>query len=110
MTTDLHELAALYALGMIEEPERPLFEDHLRGCAQCQEELRDFKAVADEIGMLAAADPPPRLRGRLMDELGRASKAPGVVLKEHGIYLAMADAIAWRSVIPGVYGKALYSD
>ena len=45
-----------------------------------------------------------------MDELGRASKTPGVVLKEHGIYLAWADELPWRSVLPGVEVKPLYID
>jgi anti-sigma factor ChrR (cupin superfamily) len=110
MTTDLHDMTALYALGMLEEQEKPAFEDHLRGCAECQEELRGFRGVAEDLGTLAAAEPPPALRGRLREQVGRAPKTAGVVLKEHGIYLAMADELPWRSALPGVDVKPLYID
>jgi len=110
MITGVHEMAAVYALGVLDEREKAVFEEHLRGCPECQEEVRSFEGVAGAIGTLAAAEPPPRLRGRLMEKLGGAPKTPGVVLKEHGIFLAMADELPWRSLMPGVDVKPLYVD
>ena len=39
MTDDLHELSALYALDVLDAPERARFEAHLAECDRCSDEL-----------------------------------------------------------------------
>lgn len=110
MNANLHELAALYALGTLAESERAIFEEHLRECGACQQEVQDLREVAADLGSLAAAEPPKDLRARLMEKVSEAPKSPGAILKKNGIYLAMADDLPWRSVLPGVDVKPLYVD
>lgn len=55
------ELAALYAIGALGEPEAHAFEGHLaEGCDACAEELREFQAVAEQLAWASARQSPPR--------------------------------------------------
>ncbi|HEX7313537.1 MAG TPA: cupin domain-containing protein [Pyrinomonadaceae bacterium] len=60
--------AALYALGALEGDEAREFEEHLAsGCAACAAELREFDAVAGDLGLAAfEAEPPAEVRARLL--------------------------------------------
>ncbi len=69
---NLHELAALYAVGALDDAEREMFEQHLRsGCEGCQAELRALELVTDNLAMVAAAEPPAGLRQRLGPQFRR---------------------------------------
>ena len=70
-----HELAEeydLYALGVLEEPERSELQAHLaRNCEICAPEVRRAAMRVSSFASLApVVDPPPRLRGRLMASIG----------------------------------------
>ena len=60
--------AALYALGALEGAEAREFEEHVAaGCAACEAELREFEAVAGNLGLAAPeAEPPAGVRARLL--------------------------------------------
>jgi anti-sigma factor ChrR (cupin superfamily) len=60
--------AALYALGALEGDEAREFEEHVAtGCAACEAELREFEAVAGNLGLAAPeAAPPAGVRARLL--------------------------------------------
>ena len=60
--------AALYALGALGGDEARAFEEHLAaGCAACAAELREFEAVAGDLGLAApGAEPPAGVRARLL--------------------------------------------
>lgn len=65
---DIHELTAPYALDALDAEETKVFEDHLRRCEQCREEV----AALREVTALLAHDAPPlepptELRGRILD-------------------------------------------
>ena len=64
---DLHDLAAPYALDVLDDDDRRAFEAHLRECEQCRTELR---ALAETVGVLAYANegpaPPESLRDRIL--------------------------------------------
>jgi anti-sigma factor RsiW len=47
---DLHELAAMYALGSLDARERELFEQHLRECEDCAGDVLSLSQVAGLIG------------------------------------------------------------
>ncbi len=69
---EYQELAALYALGALDTPERKSFEAHLAaGCAACQESLREARDVSDELALsIDPIDPPARVRERLFSRVG----------------------------------------
>ena len=104
--------AALYALGALEGDEAREFEEHLaRGCEACAAELREFDAVAADLGLAAPeAEPPAGVRARLLALVseerggGVSGVAPGflVVRAGEGRWLPTDDA--------GVSLKVLFAD
>ncbi|MGP4023525.1 anti-sigma factor [Actinomadura sp. 3N407] len=79
MTDDLHALAGPYALDAIDDAdERRLFEAHLAGCETCATELREFRATTARLGMAVAEAPPPRLRDRVLADIGHVRQLPPV--------------------------------
>ncbi|MEU8804871.1 hypothetical protein AB0C35_45630, partial [Spirillospora sp. NPDC048819] len=79
MTDDLHALAGPYALDAIDDAgERRLFEAHLAVCETCAAELREFRATTARLGMAVAEAPPPRLRDRVLADIGHVRQLPPV--------------------------------
>jgi anti-sigma-K factor RskA len=59
-----------YLLGALNDLERQAFERHLRGCAECQEEVERLRPVAEALpGSVVQLDPPAGLKKRLMAEV-----------------------------------------
>ncbi len=111
---DLPTLAALHALGLLEEPEQSAFESQARtdGAAQ---------ALAAKHGQTAAAlleaaspmPPPPALRERLLARLpGAAQPAQSAeMVLEPGILLVRSQQKPWEETgIPGIRRKRLHFD
>jgi hypothetical protein len=66
------EQVILYAANQLDEAERLRFEKHLAGCAECQADLRLWKAVAQEISASDAAEPAPiQLAERALEQIRR---------------------------------------
>jgi anti-sigma factor ChrR (cupin superfamily) len=110
----IHELVSLYCLGVLDEPERAAFQEHLRDCSLCQKEMGAWNDVMGEIGGCAAgispAEPPPDLKDRVMTKIHAAAPRPGVVLDNAGILLARSSRIPWRQILPDVEAKLLFWD
>ena len=70
------EQAALYPLGALNANEHQDFESHLAdGCETCAEELRTFRAVAEELGLaVAPVATRPALRQRVIDRLAQTDR------------------------------------
>jgi anti-sigma factor RsiW len=68
MTDDLHELSALYALDVLDAPDRARFEAHLASCDRCSTELESLRAAASSLAFVGEAPPPPppELRERIL--------------------------------------------
>jgi hypothetical protein len=67
-----------FILDSLTEFEAAPVQRHLRGCAACREEARRLDAgLALFAGAAHAADPPPELRGRVMNALAREWAPPG---------------------------------
>src|SRR5436190_16860304 len=105
VATDVHGLAAPYALDVLDEGERRTFEAHLAGCAQCREEVDAFRAAA---AALAFADPDPapappaELRERILDA-ARAERPNVVPLRPRRRWaLPAAAAIAVAAYVAAV--------
>ncbi len=69
---------ALYAMGVLEDPERAEIREHLaRGCETCTAGLRDARALMFAVGAATEGPAPPkRLRKRIMASVG-AEPDPG---------------------------------
>ena len=107
----IHELALFYALGGLEARDVGQFEEHLRqGCEICSAELSSFKDVAAAIGSSVPADPPAKLRERLLARVGQASRIPGRVYEQSGLLIARSEEITWKTIAPGIGYKPLYRD
>jgi anti-sigma factor ChrR (cupin superfamily) len=108
-TSELHELAASYALGALDSGERIAFEDHLRdGCPQCEAALRGYSEIVDEFAESLAQDPPVKVRRRLLAEVGRVPN-PSSSLPE-GVLIARSAEVPWRPMFDGVACKLLHTD
>lgn len=65
-----------YLLGSLSELERQAFERHLRGCAECQEELARLRPAADALpASVEQFQPPARLKASLMEVVEREAEA-----------------------------------
>ncbi|MEP6909723.1 MAG: anti-sigma factor [Actinomycetota bacterium] len=79
MSSDLHELVAPYALDALDADERERFERHLAECERCSAQLGDLQQAAAAMGFATEGpEPPPSLRGRIL-ESARAESSDNVV-------------------------------
>ncbi len=110
-SSDLHELASLYALGALDLGERIAFEEHLRqGCDVCAKDVGSFTDIANLIGESVPAMPSPRLRERLLSRVSRSPRVPGILFEQSGLLIARSDELAWQTMAPGIFSKPLYED
>ena len=110
MTAGLCDLLPLYAVEALEAGERSALEAHLPGCADCRSELLQLQDVSVELATVVVAQPPAGLKARLMGRIAEAPRRPGVVLDQHGIFLARSSELPWREILPGVEAKLLNLD
>ncbi|WP_170180832.1 zf-HC2 domain-containing protein [Actinomadura pelletieri] len=104
--TGSHTDVGAYALGLLEEPDRRAFENHLSGCPACDTELAELRGVAatlDGIGRIpepADAVPPPPEPAVLADLLRRRSRRD----RRHRAVRAMATAAAGVVLVGAALG------
>jgi|DewCreStandDraft_1066081.scaffolds.fasta_scaffold03620_5 anti-sigma-K factor RskA len=73
------ELIPLYAIGALEPAEAEAARRHLETCPICQEALRDYQVVAEELlYQVPALEPPPALRAKLLARLQAQPASPPV--------------------------------
>jgi anti-sigma-K factor RskA len=68
--TDIHQLAAAYALDAVDERERAEFEAHYPTCAVCRPEVSGFRETLSQVAASVAVDPPASLKANVMAEIG----------------------------------------
>jgi anti-sigma-K factor RskA len=79
--TEVHDLAAGYALGVLDEDERLAFDEHLRVCPECREELAGLGDAASALAYAAEGPAPrPELRDRIL-EAARSERTNVVPLR-----------------------------
>jgi hypothetical protein len=76
MRADLHVLSGSYVLDALGPPERDSFERHLQHCPLCQDEVRGLRETAARLGLAKTAEPPPRLRQRVLAAAYRTRQLP----------------------------------
>jgi len=121
--------AVLYALDCLDETEAAAFEEHLKSCTRCAEELRSYRETASALSaLLPAVDPPAAVRQRLLERVAgplkrrsagddrsssttQALKIGLPVSGAEGPVLVRADgALLEPTGVDGVSAKALFVD
>jgi anti-sigma factor ChrR (cupin superfamily) len=100
---DGQEQALLYAIGALEPAEIAVFERHLHeGCGSCQDELRDFQAVATGLALTAPQRTPgDNVRRRLMARVNVGS----------GLTTLRSDEESWKATsFEGIHVRRLFVD
>jgi anti-sigma-K factor RskA len=82
MNADLHVLTGAYAGGALPADEREEFEEHLKSCAQCEQEVRELVETSALLGVAAAAPPPPDLRARVLAEVAVTRQLPPLLSQQ----------------------------
>ena len=71
----IHELTAAYALHALDPVEEREFEEHLRRCSRCQEELASLQETAAALAHGVPAPPPSAaLRGRILHQIAEEKR------------------------------------
>ena len=66
MTESLHALSGAYVVDALDDNERALFETHLPGCVDCQQEVASLREATALMADDAALDPPASLRSSVL--------------------------------------------
>lgn len=109
----IHGLTAAYALDALDETDERAYEEHLRSCERCREELA---ALAPTVASLAyaveAPPPPPALRGRILDAARseRSKVIPFWPRHTQQLVTAFAAVAAVVAVAFGAWAFSLRSD
>ena len=75
-TADIHALTGAYALDAVPGAEREAFERHLSECDSCTQEVRELRETATRLALAAAADPPPELKARVLNQIRTVRQSP----------------------------------
>jgi anti-sigma-K factor RskA len=112
MSSDLHELVAPYALDALDADERARFERHLAECERCSAQLAELQEAAGALAFAAEGpEPPPSLRGRILESARAESPAKVVPFPRRRWALpavaAFAAAAACLAVGLGIWASSL---
>jgi anti-sigma factor RsiW len=109
----IHGLTAAYALDALDQADELAYEEHLRTCERCREELAALTETATSLAYAVEAPaPPPALRGRIL-EAARAERSNVVPFRPRRVpqlATAAAAVAAMVAVALGVWAFSLRSD
>lgn len=111
MTDNMHALTGAYVLDALDPDERDAYLEHLRGCAECRDEVASLLGVATRLGASPAVAPPPELRAAVIAQVGRTAQS-GPAIAPSGSHrvvrrwtrwpaLAVAAAVTLLGVVGG---------
>lgn len=112
MADEPHDLTAAYALDALDEADTELYEEHLRTCERCREELASLTPAAAALAHVAPhAAPPPELRAQILEQAGseRANVRP-LVRRRSLLPAVIAAAAACAIAVLAVWGISLHHD
>ncbi len=101
--SDLTDFYELYALGLLEDPERTELEEHLsRNCEICTKEVgRAAQQNAAVLMVASKREPPSKLRNRVLAGFGIDARPLWLRLAPWGL-AAVAAALIFLAVLPNV--------
>ena len=79
MTESLHALSGAYVVDALDDHEREVFEAHLPGCLDCQEEVASLREATSELAHDAAVTPPASLRASVLAGISTVRPLPPLV-------------------------------
>ena len=89
---DLHLATGAYALDALDDVERRAVRRHLRGCAACTEEVREFHEATAMLADRVAQRPPESLRTGVLEQISRTRQvSPDGMPRLPGL--------SWRAVL-----------
>ena len=108
----IHELTAAYALNALDPAEEAEYEEHLRHCPQCREELTGFQETTAALAYAVEGPAPPAgLRDRIVD--AALAERPNVVpMRRRALPIALGAAAAVAAGVAialGVWASSLSS-
>jgi anti-sigma-K factor RskA len=107
----IHELTAAYALSALDPDDERSYEDHLRHCVRCREELGSLQEAAASLAYAVDTPvPPARLRERILAEARSTAPSNVVPLRRRftvPVLAAAAAAAAGVAIGLGVWGSSL---
>ncbi len=74
MADDLHTLVGAYVLDAVTDDERAAFDEHLAGCEQCRQEIRELREATTRLGTATAVGPRDELKRVTMAAASRTSQ------------------------------------
>jgi anti-sigma-K factor RskA len=76
MSPDLHTLTGAYAVNALDDVERRQFEEHLRECDACADEVRGLRAVGATLGAAESVAVPASLHDAVMAQVRTTRQLP----------------------------------
>jgi anti-sigma factor RsiW len=105
----IHGLTAAYALDALDEADEQRYEEHLRGCERCREELAALTATATSLAYAVDSPaPPPALRERILDA-ARAERSNVIPFRPRRFTLALPALAAAAAVVAVALGAWAFS-
>jgi anti-sigma-K factor RskA len=107
---DIHELTVPYALDALDDRDAREFEDHLRRCEQCRDEVTALRSTAASLAHdVPPAAPPPELRERIL-AAARAERGNVVPLRPRWAMpvAGVAAVAACAAVAFGIWAQTLH--
>jgi len=109
---DYKEMIPARALSALDAAEAHALNEHLENCAECRKELDEWQATAAALTLGAnSAEPSPKVRERILDEVRKDLSGPNVVpfrstprnlWSSFGSLGAMAAAVLFTALIVGI--------
>jgi len=109
---DYKEMIPARALSALDAAEAQALNEHLENCAECRKELDEWQATAAALALGAnPAEPSPKVRERILDEVRKDLSEPNVVpfrstprnlWSSFGSLGAMAAAVLFTALIVGI--------
>ncbi|KJY16237.1 MULTISPECIES: anti-sigma factor domain-containing protein [Streptomyces] len=112
--SDVHTLAAAYALNALEPAERKAFTEHLPQCQACREEVAEFEATAARLADATAQYPPAAMKHHVMAAVDGVRQLPprvpdtaptatlGSALRRRAVPLALAASVVAAASFAGL--------
>lgn len=98
MTDELNILAGAYALDALDDDERAVFEEHLKTCERCADEVAGMRLTAAELSHTTETAPPAQLRGQVLSAISQVRPLAPVVDNVIALRRARTSRSVWQFV------------
>jgi anti-sigma-K factor RskA len=113
MEPEIHELTAAYALNALDADEERAYEDHLRHCPRCREELGELQEAATSLAYASEGPAPPPDLGDRIAAAALAERPNVVPLPRRWPTVALGAAAAVAAGVAigiGIWAASLSND